>query len=105
MARCARTALPGTNGCVPCDSEYEFGCELDLSWRVGADDLAEACAADIAVHRGGSEELRMIEDIEGFQSELQHFGFRDRHFFLKSDVEVVQSRPIKEASPRIPELP
>ena len=58
--------------------EDELHRQLHLARRHGVHDLAEAgAAADVSVDRGGAEELRMVEDVEGFHAELQRFAFRE----------------------------
>ena len=59
--------------------------QLYLPRRHRIDDLSEACAADISVDGGGAEELRMIEDVEGLDPELEDFAFRERSSFC-SDI-------------------
>ena len=41
-----------------------------------ADHLAERAAGDIAIHRLRPEELRVVQGVESFQTELHGFGIR-----------------------------
>lgn len=41
------------------------------SWRHGAHSFSEAAAGDVAADGCGSKELRVIEDVEGFNTKLQ----------------------------------
>src|SRR5271169_2936370 len=51
--------------------------ELHKSRRHAVDHLSERGIAYVAIHRRGTEELPMIECIEGFHSELQRFRLRE----------------------------
>src|ERR1700722_10896481 len=56
-------------------SEYELRASLHQPGRRRAHHLAERSTADVTVHRLGSKELSAVENIEGFQAELQGFRF------------------------------
>ena len=56
---------------APLILEEEFRGQLNQTGWIGADHLAEGGTADIAVDRLRSEELRVVEDIEAFQAELE----------------------------------
>src|ERR1035441_5695009 len=55
----------------------------------GANDLAERCAADIAVNGLRSKELGVVENIEGFQPELHGFRFGKAQVLDKRHIEVL----------------
>ena len=69
--------------------EQELHRRLQEPRRVGVHDLSEAGAADVAIHRGGSEKLRVIENVEGFQSKLKRLSFSNDELFCYRHIEVV----------------
>ena len=56
----------------------QLGGQLHLARSVGADDPPEVAAADVAVNRSGAEELRVIENVEGFGAKLERLAFCQR---------------------------
>jgi hypothetical protein len=44
---------------------------LHLTWRHCADRLAEVTAGDVALNCGGTEELCVIDEVEGFDAEFE----------------------------------
>ena len=40
----------------------------------------------------------MIESVEGFETEFERLGFREFGHFVQSDIEIVNTRPVEEAS-------
>ena len=54
-------------------SEIEFGGQLDKARGIGAYNISERRATDIAVHRRRPVELRVINRIEGLDTELEPF--------------------------------
>ena len=53
--------------------EEELCPQLNQTWRTGADGLAKGGTADIAVNGLRPEELRVIENVERFEAELEGF--------------------------------
>jgi hypothetical protein len=81
----SRSLCPHTSDTL----EQELHRRLQQSRRVGVHDLSEAGAADVAIHRGGSEKLRVIENVEGFQSKLKRLSFSNDELFCYRHIEVV----------------
>ena len=63
--------------------------------------LPKRRVADVSIDGGGSEELRMIEDVEGLQPELQQFAIVQRNLLLQRHVEVLQAGAVEEAARNI----
>jgi hypothetical protein len=64
--------------------------------RHRADDLAEGRVIDVAVNGIRAEELCVIECVERFQTEFEHFGLGEVGIFQQRNIPIVHSRPIKE---------
>jgi hypothetical protein len=64
--------------------------------RHRADDLAEGRVIDVAVNGIRAEELCVIESVERFQTEFEHFGLGEVGIFQQRNIPIVHSRPIKE---------
>lgn len=60
--------------CSPLKCELERN--LHESWRSRPHYMAEKIAVNVAIDSRWSEKLRVIESVEGFQTELQRFCFR-----------------------------
>lgn len=79
-------------------SELELKSQLHQARRHRADDLSEGRIIDVAVNRVRAEELGMIEGIERFQTEFEHFGFSEFGIFQQSNVPIVHSWSIRETA-------
>jgi hypothetical protein len=64
-------------------------------------DLAERRATDIAVHGAGAVELRAIEHVEHFETELDGLSLSERHALQKREVGVDNARSLEEPSRRV----
>ena len=73
--------------------EEKFGAELKQARWCGADDVAEGGAVDISVDGLRSEELRVIEDVERFEAELNGPCFAQFQIFQESHIEVRHPGP------------
>lgn len=57
------------------NSKVELGRQLDEAGRLGAHNVAEGGAADVAVDGGRAEELGVVGGIEGFQAQFEPSRF------------------------------
>ncbi len=87
-----------------CDLELEFHRELHQSGRRCADYGAEIRIVDFAVDRGRSVKLRMIENVEIFEPDIERLGLGETHRLADLDVEVLDPRPVEKPPRRIAEL-
>ena len=75
LARCTERRTVGAGSVAirasPASSERELGRQLDEARRRGGDDLAERRARDVAVDRAGAVELRVVEDVERLEPQLE----------------------------------
>jgi hypothetical protein len=76
--------------------EDKFCAQLHEARRIGADDLAEVGAADVAVDGLRPEKLGMIENVETLDPKLQRLRFGKTHVFEKRHIVVVHSRAVEE---------
>src|SRR5271154_3986603 len=83
---------------VPFGLEEEFGAELHEARGSCADNLAESGAVDVAVDGLRAEELRVVENIKGFDSELERLGFCQADVLEKSHIVIVHPRAVEEAA-------
>ena len=58
---------------------------------------SEIVTADIAVHRGGSIKLRVIQSIERFHAELECFSFCQIYVLQQRQINILDPWPIEEA--------
>ena len=84
--------------------ERELGGELNESRRGGGCDLAERRAHDVAVHGAGAVELRVVEDVERFEANLEVPRLVERDALDQREVEVLDARPVEEPARRVAEL-
>src|ERR1700676_267007 len=61
---------------------------------------SECWAVHIAVHGPITEELCMVEGIEGFEAQLQRLSFGEPRHFTQHGVEIFNARSIEEAARR-----
>ena len=59
---------------------------LHFAWRGGAHNFAETRTRYVAVDRGRTVELRVVEGVEGLQPQLDGARFAERHAFVQRDV-------------------
>src|SRR5258706_5834995 len=79
--------------------KINFHRKLNQSRRRCAHDCAKRGIADIAVYGSRSVELRVIENIEGFESELERLRFIQTHGLGQGQVEVINAGTVEESSP------
>src|SRR5580658_2510128 len=91
-ARLARCITRSTSKC-------ELHAGLNQPGRRRADDLTERGAADIAVDGLRSKELRVVEDVEGFEAKLQGFRFGKAQVLKDRHIEVLHAGTM-EIEPR-----
>ena len=77
--------------------EEIFRAQLHKAGRIGADNLAEGGAADIAVNGLRPEKLGVIEHVERFDPKLEGFRFGQPHGLRQGHVVIVHARPREEA--------
>src|SRR5437870_8931623 len=65
-------------------SKLEFERQLDQPRRQRAHYVAEKRVVHVTIHGRRSEELRVIEQIERLQAQLQRLGLRNVHIFCQS---------------------
>src|SRR5665213_3125849 len=76
-------------------SKRELERGLHQPGRSGVHNLAEQCATDIAVDRGRSEEIRVIERVKSLQPKLKRPGFAELERLQQSQVEIQRPRTIE----------
>lgn len=81
-------------------SPDEFPTELPDARRLRVRDITEAGIADVA---GRVHELRMVEYIEEFSSNLDRHRFLDGEYLRRSKVGIVEPRPMEESAVCRPE--
>jgi hypothetical protein len=64
-------------------SEDNLCRQLDQARRGGADDVTERRTVDVAVHRAGSVELGVVEQVECLETQLEGFRFAEAGVFLQ----------------------
>ena len=73
--------FPAQPRCRSFALEEKLRAKLDEPRRIGAKNMAECIAADIAVDSLRTEELRVIENVKALEPELQGFRFGEAQFF------------------------
>ena len=73
--------------------------------RRSVDDMPEASAADVTVHRRRVKELRVVEGTEDFDPELERPLLRQMEPFLQCRVKILDPRSAEIAAARIPMVP
>lgn len=79
-------------------SKQEFESQLDEARRSRTDNIAERGAVYVSIHRLRPEKLRVVEDVEAFDPELQGLGFVQWYVFHNGHVVVIHARAVKEAA-------
>src|SRR5256885_13735650 len=85
-------------------SERVLDRELDKARRGGAHDLAESRARDVAIHCRRAVELRCVEYVEGFQTELHCVALTERDGLQQREIGVDHPRPVKEPARRVAQM-
>jgi hypothetical protein len=76
---------------TPSLSKHELRSYLNQPGRRRTNDVAERCAANIAVNGLRSKELSVVKNVEGFEPELDRFGFAKPQVLEKRHIEVLYS--------------
>src|SRR5437763_16828568 len=90
--------------CGSWQSEGRFDPNLNQSRRRRGDDLTERGTRDVAVNGSRPVELRMVEQVEDLEPELQVSRPAQREVLEEREVEVLDAGSIEESARRVAEL-
>src|SRR5215831_5350789 len=84
--------------------ERELRRKLDKPRRRGGFDVAERWAGDVAVHRARTVELRVVEQVERLEPNLEVARLVERHALDEGEVEVLDAGSVEESARRVAQL-
>jgi len=85
--------------------EVKFHRHLNQPGSGRADNVSEIRIVDLPAHRGRTIELRMVEDIEGLDADVESAHFRDAYGLAELHIEVLNAGTVKHAPGRVPQYP
>ena len=80
-------------------SERQLQCDLHQTRRLRLDDIAEVGIENLPLHRGGAEEIRMVEGVERLEAKLELPRVSELEVTQHGQIEVDRARPV-ERTPR-----
>src|SRR5580692_5693476 len=82
----------------------EFGCYLNQPGSSCTYHASEVRIVYLSIHRRRTIKLRVVEYVEGFDSDIKRFRFRKAHRFADLHIEVQNTRAVEKAARRVTQL-
>jgi hypothetical protein len=80
------------------DLEIELQGDLSDAWWRCLQHVSEGRTINVSVDRAVRVKLCVVEGVEGFETEFKRLGLGKLSNFVKSNIEIVNARPIEEAA-------